>query len=271
MGDQEHLHMRIIAVIPARLASTRFPRKVLLPIEGLPMLEHVRRRALLCPDLAEVVVATCDAEIADLVHAQGGTAVMTSHEHQNGTTRVAEAIASIDCTHVVLLQGDEPLLLPRHVEALASAIRAEPDVPAWNLVGELDNSEEMDRHSFVKCAITEANRVLYCFRRSPFYSEFSSHKAFARKMLGVIAYRKDFLLHLTTLAPSPVETAESIEQMRILENGYSLKYVEVSPSLPSINEPAEVNEVLDLLRKDIEQQSMLQLILHGGAARQFSA
>lgn len=231
------------------------------------MLEHVRRRALLCPELAEVVVATCDTEIADCVQANGGTAIMTSDAHQNGTTRVAEAISSIDCSHVMLLQGDEPLLLPRHVNALASGICAEPDIPAWNLVGELEKSEEMDRHSFVKCGVTNANRILYCFRRSPYFSDFSIHSAFARKMLGVIAYRKDFLLKLTTLKPSPMEVAESIEQMRILENGFAFKFVQVSPSLPSINEPSEVGEVQHHLRHNPEQQSVLQMILRGNDVR----
>ena len=253
--------MKIVAAVPARLASTRFPRKVLLPIDGVPMVEHVRRRALLCQGLDEVIVATCDHEIADIVRMAGGKAVMTSNAHQNGTTRIAEAITSIDCTHVVLLQGDEPLLLPRHVEMLISAMRAEPGVPAWNLVGALEAADEMDRHSFVKCAVMQPNRILYCFRRSPFYSEFAHQRVLARKMLGVIAYRKDFLLQLTALPMSPSEAAESIEQMRILENGFDFRYVEVAPSLPSINEPHELEVALGVLRQDYEQRALIKTIL----------
>jgi len=254
--------MEIAAIIPARLASTRFPRKVVLPIEGLPMIEHVRRRALLCSGLSEVVVATCDNEIAELVGRAGGKAVMTSDDHQNGTTRVAEAIQSIRCSHVILLQGDEPLLLPRHVEKLVSAIEAEPEVPAWNLVGALETPEELDRHSFVKCAVAPPHRILYCFRRSPFHSSFSHQKVVARKMLGVIAYRKDFLLKLTTLPQTQCEAFESIEQMRILESGFNFEYVEVFPSTPSINEPHELGEALALLHSDVEQQAMLRMILN---------
>lgn len=252
--------MKIVAVIPARLASTRYPRKLMLPIEGLPMVEHVRRRALLCESLDEVIVATCDEEIAVLAREAGGRAVMTSAAHQNGTTRVAEAIEAIDCTHVILLQGDEPLLLPRQVEAMAAAIRAEPDVPAWNLVGALAAADEMDRQSFVKCAVAAPNRILFCFRRSPFYSGFERQRQMARKMLGIIAYRKDFLLRLTAFPPAPCEVAESIEQMRILERGFDLNYVEVEPSLPSINEPGEVEEVLAMLSSDTEQQALLKAI-----------
>jgi 3-deoxy-manno-octulosonate cytidylyltransferase (CMP-KDO synthetase) len=253
--------MKIAAVIPARLASSRFPRKVLLPIEGLPMVEHVRRRALLCEGLSEVVVATCDTEVADMVASHGGRAVMTADTHQNGTTRVAEAIAAIDCTHVILLQGDEPLMLPRHVQALAAAMRTQPDVPAWNLVAAVGEADEMDRHSFVKCAVAQPDRILYCFRRSPYFSHFSQHREYARKMLGIIAYRRDFLLQLTALPSSPAEKAESIEQMRILENGFPFHFVEVAPSLPSINEQYELNEVLVSLQCDAEQQALLVKIL----------
>ena len=252
--------MKIAAIIPARLRSTRFPNKILLPIHGLPMIEHVRRRALMCPTLSEVVVATCDVEIADVVHANGGRVIMTSDSHANGTTRIAEAVADVDCSHVLLLQGDEPLLLPRHVEALTKAVVANPEVNAWNLVGALEEEEELDRCSFVKCAVTAPHHIIYCFRRSPNFSNFAIQKAFVRKMLGIISYRKDFLLKLTSLEASPIEKAESIEQMRILENGFNLSYVEVSPALPSINEPSELQEVLDCLLADREQQDLLKTI-----------
>jgi len=250
--------MKIAAIIPARLKSTRFPNKILLPIEGMPMIEHVRRRALMCPDLSEVIVATCDEEIAEVVRAKGGRVIMTSDSHVNGTTRIAEAVAQVDCSHVILLQGDEPLLLPRHVQSLAQSIQNAPEVPAWNLIGALETQEELDRHSFVKCAITPPQQILYCFRRSPNFSDFNTQLGFVRKMLGIIAYRKDFLLKLTSLPASQIEMAESIEQMRILENGFNLSYVEVAPALPSINEPGELQEVLDLLSADSEQQHLLK-------------
>lgn len=252
--------IKIVAVIPARLKSTRFPRKILFPICGLPMIEHVRRRAMMCPVLSEVIVATCDEEIANVVRSFGGNVIMTTKNHINGTTRVAEAITQIDCTHVLLLQGDEPLILPRHLEALACHVVADPEVDAWNLTGELDSQDELDRHSFVKCAIAAPRKILYCFRRSPNFSDFSTQKTFVRKMLGIIAYRKDFLVKLSSLPISPIEKAESVEQMRILENGFSLCFVEVEPTLPSINEPGELREVLEILHRDSEQRAMLKTI-----------
>jgi 3-deoxy-manno-octulosonate cytidylyltransferase (CMP-KDO synthetase) len=252
--------MKIVAVIPAHLASVRFPGKILFPFHGLPMIEHVRRRALLCDSIADVVVATCDTEIADAIRGFGGKVIMTANTHTNGTSRVAEAARQIDCSHIMLLQGDEPLLLPRHLETFAKAITANPGGDAWNATGPIETAEELDRHSFVKCALTPSGRIMYCFRRTPGYSEFERQQGFVRKILGIIAYRKEFLLELTSLPAGVVEQAESIEQMRILENGYSLQSVPVSPSLPSVNEPQEADIVLDYIRQNDEQRALLERI-----------
>jgi len=253
--------MKIAAVIPARLSSTRFPRKVLLPITGIPMVEHVRRRALMCSSISEVFVATCDEEIADVVRGYGGRVIMTSEKHVNGTSRVAEAITSIDCTHVLLLQGDEPVFLPRHVADLICAATDSPRVDAWNVVAALDSEDELDKSSFVKCAINSKNKILYCFRRTPHFSNFNIQRKFVRKLLGMIVYRKDFLLELNNLPVSLIEDSESIEQMRIIESGYEFRCVEVTPSLPSINVPDEVQIVLDLLEVDKEQQVLLRAVI----------
>jgi 3-deoxy-manno-octulosonate cytidylyltransferase (CMP-KDO synthetase) len=253
--------MRIVAVIPAHMASVRFPGKILFPFHGLPMIEHVRRRALMSSAIAEVVVATCDEDIAAVVKSKGGRVVMTANTHKNGTTRIAEAVKEIDCTHVILLQGDEPLLLPRHVDLVAAAIKANSDGDAWNATGPIDSADELDRHSFVKCSIGTSDRILSCFRRSPCFSPFEVQQRFIRKILGIIAYRKDFLLALTQLPSSPIEMAESIEQMRIIENGFTIRSVQVSPSLPSVNEPREADIVLDYISKNDEQRKLLALVL----------
>jgi len=253
--------MKIVAVIPAHLASVRFPRKILFPFHGLPMVEHVRRRALLSPAIDDVVVATCDDEIAEVVRGFGGNVIMTANTHTNGTTRIAEAAEKLDCTHVMLLQGDEPLLLPRHLNELAEAISKNPSGDAWNATGPIENEDELDRHSFVKCAVSQLKGIMYCFRRSPCFSAIDVQKKFIRKILGIIAYRKDFLMHLTSLPPAEIEKAEFIEQMRIIENGFNLQSVEVSPSLPSVNEPAEADLVLEYIMKSPEQKKLLDDVL----------
>lgn len=252
--------MKIVAVIPAHLASVRFPRKILFPFHGLPMIEHIRRRALLSDVVSDVYVATCDDEIAEAVRGFGGKVITTANTHTNGTSRVAEAVKDVDCTHVMLLQGDEPLLLPRHMDIFAETIASKPRGDAWNATGPIEHEDELDRHSFVKCAVSSSGRILYCFRRTPCYSAFDVQQSFVRKILGIIAYRKDFLLHLTSLPASPIEQAEFIEQMRIIENGFSLQSVPVSPSLPSVNEPDEAGIVLDYIGHNAEQQALLERI-----------
>lgn len=252
---------KTIAVIPAHLASVRFPRKILHPFSGLAMIEHVRRRALLTSGLGEVYVATCDQEIADAVSACGGKVIMTASTHMNGTSRVAEAVEGLDCSHVVLLQGDEPLLLPRHVDQLVASMEGAPKVDAWNATGPIEQPEELDRHSFVKCAVTPADRIMYCFRRSPSTADFAVQQTYIRKILGIIAYRKDFLIQIAATDPARVETNEFIEQMRIIENGNKLMSVPVKESLPSVNEPHEADIVLDYVQNNSEQRGLLERIL----------
>ena len=253
--------MKIIAVIPAHMASVRFPGKILVPFFGLPMIEHVRRRALLCESLSEVIVATCDDEIAQVVRGYGGKVIMTANTHRNGTTRVAEAVKDVDCSHVMLLQGDEPLLLPRHIDALVNAIEEQPNRDAWNATGPIEETDELDRHSFVKCVVSKSGRVMHCFRRSPATCSAEAQFGFVRKILGLIAYRRGFLMELVELPVSPIETAEFIEQMRMLENDGHLQSVPVSPSLPSVNEPHEADIVLNYIQHHPEHKALLKVIL----------
>ena len=253
--------MKVVAIIPAHLASVRFPGKILFKFHGLPMIEHVRRRALLSKHIQDVYIATCDEEIKKEITAFGGKVIMTSNKHTNGTSRIAEAVKNIDCTHVVLLQGDEPLLLPRHLDALVDSIILKPKGDAWNATAPIENMEELDRHSFVKCTITPEQRIIFCFRRTPFYSPFETQEHLVRKILGLIAYRKEFLMQLTELPPGGIELAESIEQMRILENGFIITSVPVTPSLPSVNEPREAQIILEYIEHNVEQQKLLNTIL----------
>jgi len=253
--------MKIIAVIPAHLASVRFPNKILYKFHGLPMIEHVRRRALMSSLIKDVYVATCDKKIADTVEQFGGKVILTSNKHKNGTSRVAEAVLEINCSHVILLQGDEPLLLPRHVDKIAKEIKQDLNIDAWNATGPIEKAEELDRNSFVKCLVSELDYIIYCFRRSPCYSDFKKQQKFIRKILGIIAYKKEFLLHLTSLEESPIEQAEFIEQMRIIENNYNLKSVKMNTSLPSVNEPSEAKIVLDYIKNSSEQKQILKKIL----------
>lgn len=255
-------NLKIVAVIPAHMASVRFPGKILFSFFGLPMIEHVRRRALLSESLSEVIVATCDDEIAQVVCGYGGKVIMTANTHRNGTTRVAEAIKDIDCSHVLLLQGDEPLLLPRHIDALVHSIEQQPNGDAWNATGPIESPDELNRHSFVKCVASKTGGVMYCFRRSPATCSSEVQFGFVRKILGLIAYRRNFLMELIELPASQIEAAEFIEQMRILENDGHLQSVCVDPSLPSVNEPHEADIVLKYIQHHPEQTALLEAIIN---------
>lgn len=228
------------------------------------MVEHVRRRALMANGLGRVVVATCDDEIEDVVRAGGGDIVRTGNHHTNGTSRAAEAAEQLDCSRVVLLQGDEPLLLPSHIDTLIDAGARHPSADAWNITGPIGTPGELDRHSFVKCAVAPDHRILYCFRRSPSAAPPETQTAFIRKILGLFAYKAAALRELVAERPTPIEVAESIEQMRLLETGRTLISVPVDAALPSVNEPEEAELVLQHVHSSDEQKRLLARVLEQG-------
>lgn len=254
--------MKIKAIIPGHLDSKRFPRKLLYQIHGIPMIEHVRRRAIMSELVDDVIVATCDEEIADVVKEFGGQVIMTSNTHLNGTSRVSEAVEKIQCSHVMLLQGDEPLLLPRHVNTIANNVRNEPSVKLWNATAALQSAIELNRNSFVKCTTSVSGRILSCFRNSPYNSPFDVQKTFVQKVLGIMVFERNYLLDVAKLPPSPIELSESIEQMRSIENDIAVYSIQVSPALPSVNEPQEVVPILEALEKEKEQETILSHILN---------
>ena len=213
--------MREVVVIPARLDSIRFPKKILFDIKGLPMLEHVRRRVLLSKKVDDVYIATCDYEIKNAMESFGAKVIMTSTKHLNGTSRVAEAIENIDCENVILVQGDEPLILPNDIDYFINSVINSSNIDAWNATGPIESSDELLKETFVKCIIKN-DRISNCFRKTSFENKFQTQKKSIRKILGLIAFQKKFLKKLVKLSPTPTEISESIEQMRIIENGYNI-------------------------------------------------
>lgn len=254
--------VRIAAIIPARMASSRFPGKPLLNVHGLPMVEHVRRRALLCGRFSEVVVATCDREIEEAVRGHGGKVMMTSPEHPAATDRVAEAARGLSCTHVVNIQGDEILVLPRDLERMVRAIEENPSAPAWNAVAPLEEGKELEDPSVVKCVISNGGKILFCSRNfSALGKKLGPGWEPVRRILGILAYRRDFLDRYLALPRTPLETAESIDQSRILEHDIPLLSIPFTRGYLGINEPREVAVVQEYLRDDPHQQAVLQEML----------
>lgn len=251
--------IRIAAVIPARMASSRFPGKPLINVRGLPMIEHVRRRTLLCEGFSEVVVATCDRDIADTVTSYRGKVVMTSTAHPTATDRVAEAVQALECSHVVNVQGDEILVLPRDLDTMVRAVQDSPEERVWNAVARIEDPAELGDRSIVKCVVSATGRIVFCareFSRLPLDPKTGFEPA--RKILGVMAYRRDFLPTYLGLARGPLEQAESLDQSRMLEHDIPFPSVLFSRGYLGINEPREVEIVQRYLADDPLQQAILE-------------
>src|SRR5438093_2435756 len=218
--------MRVAAVIPARMASTRFPGKPLADILGLPMIEHVRRRVELSGLFSTVAVATCDDQIMESVQSHGGKAVLTSSAHERCTDRVAEASALLDADIVVNVQGDEPLVRPEMFELLVKPLLSNSDLLCTNLMSEIVREDELNDRNVVKTVFDKSLNALY-FSRSPIPSvqQRPSQRVLSYKQLGIIAFRKGFLLRFAALPPTPLEIAESVDMLRAVEHGFTVRMV----------------------------------------------
>jgi 3-deoxy-manno-octulosonate cytidylyltransferase (CMP-KDO synthetase) len=213
--------MRIVAVIPARLASTRLPGKVLRPIAGVPMLGWVYRAALACPQLDQVLIATDSNEVVAYADSEGWPSVMTSPDLHSGTDRVHAVSGLIDADIYVNIQGDEPLLRREHIDGLLRPFAlAAADVTTLSTPC---TPAEVDDPNAVKVVTASDGRALYFSRASIPYNRGIATPP--RKHLGLYAYRKAALARFAGLPPSPLEMTERLEQLRLLENGINI-YVE---------------------------------------------
>jgi 3-deoxy-manno-octulosonate cytidylyltransferase (CMP-KDO synthetase) len=243
--------MNVLAVIPARMASSRFPGKPLADLMGLPMVEHVRRRTALCPLIRDVVVATCDREILEAVAACGGKAVMTASTHERGTDRIAEAARSIACDVVLNVQGDEPLVRPEMFEPLLAPLLREPEVLCTNLVTEIVDEAEFESPDVVKTVFDTRGNVIY-FSREPIPSRTKAGRiAFKKyKQLGIIAFRSEILQRFATLPPTPLERIESVDMMRLIEHGYPIRVVETPFQSIGVDTPSDLAQAVETMKRD---------------------
>lgn len=224
------------------------------------MIEHVRRRTLLCNGFSEVVVATCDDEVAATVKRYDGKVIMTSKSHQAASDRVAEALNQLHCTHVVNVQGDEILVLPSDLAKMMQAIHEEPTGSAWNALGKINDSLELKDPSIVKCVVSRSCRVLFCTRDFSLLPLRGDSCEPVRIVLGILAYSSPFLETFQKLSRTPLEIAEAIDQSRVIEHDFILRGVEFSKGYPGINEPREVPLVERYLSEDPQQREVLSQI-----------
>jgi 3-deoxy-manno-octulosonate cytidylyltransferase (CMP-KDO synthetase) len=247
----EGMQLKVVAVIPARMASTRFPGKPLADILGLPMIEHVRRRVALSPLIQDVVVATCDREIFETVAANGGRAVMTAPTHERCTDRVAEAAASLEANIIINVQGDEPLVQPGMFAPLLAPLRAEANLPCTNLMSEIFSDNEFTDTNVVKTVCDLKGNALY-FSREPVPSvRKAGNLVFQKfKQLGIIAFRKEFLHRFTILPPTPLEQVESVDMLRAVEHGYQVRMVLIPFQVIGVDTPEDLERARTLMQQD---------------------
>ena len=253
---------RVVAIIPARYASARFPGKPLAEVAGRPLILHVVERARAAPSVDRVIVATDDERIRQAVIAAGAEAEMTSPDHRTGTDRLAEVAARLEAEIVVNVQGDEPLIEPATIEAALAPLLADRAIVMGTTCEPIQSVEDALSPNVVKVVVDRAGFALY-FSRQPvplpraetlgrgsvaaaLRADPGLLRHFA-KHTGLYAYRRDFLLTFAALEPTPLERAELLEQLRALEHGYRIRVVPVSHRSIGVDTPADLERVRQLM------------------------
>lgn len=243
--------MNILGLIPARYASTRFPAKALHPIAGKPLIQHVVERCKLAKSLSEVIVATDDERIAEVAR-KFCRVEMTRADHPSGSDRIAEVAARCECDAVVNIQGDEPLMDPAVIDAVAGALT---DCEMSTAATRINELAEYDNPNVVKVVVNAAGRALYFSRRTIPFVRDAANRSVAEQLaafpflkhLGIYGYRRETLLRLVKFPVSPLEQAEKLEQLRALENGIQIAVVPVDYDSVGVDVSADVARVERLL------------------------
>lgn len=233
--------MKILCVIPSRIGSTRMPRKPLLPIQGKPMIQRVYENAMRCKVLSKVIVATDSDEIAEVIYKIGGEVAMTDPNIQTGSDRIAVVAKDYpDMDVVINLQGDEPFIKPSMLEQLVSPYLNGEMPEMTTLAYPLDMETRYHEAGAVKVVTDIHDNALY-FSRSPipYFRQPAQGKVPVYNHMGLYAFRRDFLLHYTTLPQTPLEQIEALEQLRALEHGFRIRVCMTEEKTLEINTPEE--------------------------------
>ncbi len=248
--------MKILALIPARMGSGRFPGKPMATLLGKPMIGHVYERVALNKRLALTAVATCDQEIADYVRSIGGRVVMTGSHHERASDRCAEALAKLEQEEgvaydiVVMVQGDELLV---HSEMITEALRPleeDPKVVISNLLGKIRDLSEFEDRNCIKVVCDLAGNAMY-FSREPIPTRAKTDDIPMGKQICVISFRRQFLIDYTNMPPTPLEIAESVDMMRVLEHGMSVRMVPTVFDTQAVDTEADRRRVESLMTTDL--------------------
>jgi 3-deoxy-manno-octulosonate cytidylyltransferase (CMP-KDO synthetase) len=222
--------MNILAIIPARMGSSRFPGKPMALIMGKPMIGHVYERVSRSPILTTTAVATCDQEIFDYVLSIGGNAVMTSGVHERASDRCAEALIKLEQLFkqrydiVVMIQGDEPMTHSGMISEAVQPMLDDPNIKVVNLIGKIESDKEFEDRNCIKVVCDLQSNALY-FSREPIPTRSKLHGIPKQKQVCVIPFRRDYLIEYTNLEPTPLEVIESVDMMRVIEHGHRVRMV----------------------------------------------
>ncbi len=243
--------MKVIAIIPARMGSSRFPGKPLAHIHGRPMIEHVFRRTVMCERLDAVYVATCDEEIRNETEKFGGKVIMTSADHERATDRVAEAADKLPADIVVMIQGDEPMITPEMISLAVNPMLQDSSIECINLARRIEAREDYINRNTIKVVMNIHKDAVY-FSRSPIpavdFSQNNHSPVF--KQVCVIPFRRDCLRQFANLPPTPLEQAESIDMLRFIEHGGRIRLVETEIDTHAVDTPDDLRLVEKLLKND---------------------
>jgi 3-deoxy-manno-octulosonate cytidylyltransferase (CMP-KDO synthetase) len=238
----------VVAIIPARYESSRFPGKALADIAGKPMIEHVYRRTSAARSVGVVIVATDDERICDAVEKFGGRAQLTSSDHLSGTDRLAEVAAGLTCDVVVNVQGDEPLVDPSMIDDAIAPFRSDPALQMTTLRRRIEDRGELDNPNITKVVVDRDGYALY-FSRAPIpFTRAGCPPAPAWRHIGLYVYRRECLMRLTSLPPTAMEQAEALEQLRALEYGIRIKAIETVHDSVGVDTPEDLEKVRQVLR-----------------------
>ena len=257
--------MNILALIPARMGSGRFPGKPMAKLLNMPMIGHVYQRCALNDRLALTAVATCDEEIADYIRSIGGRAIMTSSHHERASDRCAEALEILEKTEdvsydiVVMVQGDEPLVYPEMISQALQPMVEDSTIMVTNLLGKIRSNSEFEDQNCIKVVCDMQGNALY-FSRQPIPSLSKAKAVPLAKQICVIPFRRQFLLDYTRLQPTPLEVAESVDMMRVLEHGFKVRMVPTDYDTCAVDTESDRRRVETLLKDDPLYQQMLSKI-----------
>ena len=250
MNEQVKERPTTVAIIPARVESSRLPNKPLLDIAGLPMIVHVFKRCLMASSLDAVYVATDNEKIKGVVQSHGGKVIMTKSSHETGTDRIAEAAKNLDAEIIVNVQGDEALVVPSYIDTAVDLLNENPKIPVVMLANRFG---KRNSPSDVKVVLNENNEVMY-FSRADIPSDSRTISPDMLKAYHIVPFRKEFLLEFASWNKTELEKIEYVEYMRIIEKSFKIKVGIVESDVVSV----DTNEDLEFVRERMSSDEIFQ-------------